>query len=106
MAKQDLVVPVAYRYYRLKPRKKMKPLGLCSFDKKTIYINKCLTEKGQWSNAFWHEWLHAVAHEGGYTKVSDNEAFIEYVAGALMRMVADPVGGEMLKRMIKNLAPE
>lgn len=102
--KRDIMVPVAYRYYRLKPRKRMKPLGLTKFAKKTIYVNRCLKEKGQWSNTFWHEWIHAVAHEGGYEAISDNEAFVEYLAQAIMRMLADPVGAELVKRMAKDLS--
>lgn len=101
--KKHLRVPVAYTTYKLKPAKRMKPLGLTKFDKKTLLVNKDLKEVGQWSASFWHEWLHAVAYEGGYNRLCDNEAFIEYMGQAIMRMLADPVGGEMVARMVKDL---
>lgn len=101
---KPLRVPVAFTTYKLKANKRMKPLGLTKFHKKTLYINKDLKDVGQWSGTFWHEWLHAVSHEGGYERLCDNEAYIEYTAQAIMRMLADPVGGEMVRRMIKDLA--
>ncbi len=101
-----LRVPVAHTYYRLKPRADIKPLGLTKFQKKTISINKRITDKGPWSATFWHEWMHAVTHEGGYEKINDNEAFIEYMAQAVMRMFSDPVGRALLEQMLKHIGNE
>lgn len=102
--REKLRVPVAYTSYKLHPAKKMKPLGLTKFHKKTLYVNKALQDVGAWSNTFWHEWLHAVAHEGGYAKICDNEAYTEYMAQAILRMLTDPTGREIVKRMIRDLA--
>jgi hypothetical protein len=98
-----LTVPVGYTRYKLKPHKKMGPLGLTKFHKKTIYVNKQLKEVGAWSATFWYEWLHAVAHQGGYYRVSDNEAYIEYMAQAIMRMLTDETGREIVLRMVNDL---
>jgi hypothetical protein len=103
LAKNDIRVPVAYTSYRLKPRDKIKPLGLTKFGKKTISVSKALSDHGQWSNTFWHEWIHAVTYEGGYDGLNDNEAFVEFMAGALMRMFTDPVGRALIERMLKHL---
>jgi hypothetical protein len=100
-----LRVPVAYTYYRLKPRAKTKHLGQTKFHKKQIEVSKLLTDKGQWSSTFWHEWLHAVAFEGGYNQITDNEAYIEYTAQAILRMFTDPVGRALLENMLEHLNP-
>ena len=105
MAKNEIRVPVAYTYYRLDPKAKIKPLGLTKFGKKTISVSRDLTDHGQWSATFWHEWMHAAAHEGGYNAINDNEAFIEYMGQAIMRMFTDPVGRALLERMLKHLDP-
>jgi hypothetical protein len=101
----SLRVPVAYTYYKLKPRANIKSLGLTTFGKKKLEISKKLQDKGQWSSTFWHEWLHAVAFEGGYDRITENEAFIEYTSQAIMRMFTDPVGRALLENMLLHLDP-
>jgi hypothetical protein len=84
----------------------MKPLGLTEYGKKKISISKELQDYGQWSNTFWHEWIHAQLHETGYSKLSENEAFVEAMAQGLMRFFTDPQGRQLLKDMLKQIAPK
>lgn len=46
--------------------------GLCSFDKKEIYINKNLSTKEK-EVTFWHEVLHAMFYELSINQSVDNQ---------------------------------
>ena len=83
----------------------MKALGLTNFHKNRVYITRALKDIGPWGDTFWHEWMQAVAFQGGYNRITDNEAYIEYMAQALMRLLSDPIGNELVKQMVRRLAP-
>lgn len=104
--KRAVRVPVAYTTYRLKTKQKIKPLGLTKHGKKTIQIHKDMTDYGQWSATFWHEWMHAVLFENGYLAISENEAFVESMGQAIMRMFTDVQGRLLIKGMLKHIEPK
>lgn len=103
MSKAKLTIPVAHTRYKLKPRQRMKPLGKCKYHKKQISINRALKSIGPWSAAFWHEWFHAVFHEGGYESQSDNEALVEFLGQAMLRMLDDKIGSEIIRQSMLKL---
>lgn len=100
-----LTAPVAYRNYKLLINKKLPDgdLGLTNYSDKTIAVSKLLTDYGNWSQTFWHEWMHAVTHELGYEQISDNEAFVEAMAGAIMTFLTDPNGRAILQNMMDKI---
>lgn len=104
--KRHVRVPVAYTSYRLETQADMKPLGQCNYGKKKIKISRTLKDYGQWSNAFWHEWFHAVAFELGYEKVADNEALVEAFAQAMMRFFTDPQGRLLMQGFLDHVEPK
>lgn len=99
-------VPVAYTTYRLESKAKINSLGETKFGAKKIKVRFDLEDYGQWSATFWHEWLHAVTYENGYNLLTDNEAFVESTAQAIMRFFTDPQGRILLEGMLKHIKPK
>ncbi len=78
-------LPVAFATYAVTPVVKLKDYGECNFDLRTIVIRKQPHVDAERFVA-WHEFFHALMHELGYQSLRDDEAFVESLALAVMRV--------------------
>jgi hypothetical protein len=79
-------LPVAFTDYQVELVKELKQAaGECDFARKRIRIAEG-TSPENWRATLWHEFFHAVLYELGRDKLSDDEALVEGLAIAVMRV--------------------
>lgn len=84
-------IPVAFTNYKVVPHKAMPACdgeevqGYCDFDKKEIHVHIGSSEDLTRA-ALWHEFFHAVFDTIGRVELVHDEALVESLAQAVMRV--------------------
>lgn len=86
MKKRAFVVPIAFTDYRVEIVDALKgAAGECDFAKRRIRVDDG-TSAENWRATLWHEIFHALLYELGRDKLADDEALVEGLAIAVMRI--------------------
>ncbi len=86
MKPRTFVVPIAFVDYKVEVVEALKgAAGECDFAKRRIRVDGG-TSTENWRATMWHEIFHALLYELGRDKLSDDEALVEGLAIAIMRI--------------------
>lgn len=86
MKPRTFTIPIAFCDYKVECVNALKgAAGECDFSKKRIRVDEG-TSAENWRATLWHEIFHALLYELGRDKLSDDEALVEGLAIAIMRI--------------------
>jgi hypothetical protein len=84
--KKTFPLPVAFVDYQVELVRELRQAAAeCDFSKRRIRIAEG-TNPENWRATLWHEFFHAVLFELGRDKLADDEALVEALAIAVMRV--------------------
>lgn len=87
--KKRFAIPVAFVNYEVELVGELKDAaGECDFSRRRIRIAEG-TSAENWRATLWHEIFHALLYELGREKLADDEALVEALAIAIMRIRLD-----------------
>lgn len=90
--KRRFTLPVLYADYSVTLRRQHpkveneKVLGFCYYAKRQIEVYDNPVNKELTRATLWHEWTHAVLRELGRSELMNDEALVDGIANALMRV--------------------